>query len=90
MIAMQSKGNTYWLVPILSFFAICTVAAQSAPSLSGLSSDDRDSIEMACSVDKNLHGPAAYHDCLNNKLTRPVRPFCGFRKNPANQELECT
>jgi hypothetical protein len=65
---MRSKHNVYWLVPILSFFAICTVVAQSAPSLSGLSAEDRTSIEAACSTAKYVEGPAAYHACLQRQL----------------------
>ena len=65
---MQSKRDSYWFIPIFLLFAICAVAAQIAPSLSGLSSDDRDSIEMACIVEKNLNGPAAYHACLEQQL----------------------
>jgi hypothetical protein len=65
---MRSKHNVYWLVPILSFFAICTVVAQSAPSLYGLSAEDRTSIEAACSTAKYVEGPAAYHACLQRQL----------------------
>jgi clan AA aspartic protease (TIGR02281 family) len=38
-----------------------------APDLTKLSSDDLQSIELACIIAKN-HGPADYHACLNNQL----------------------
>src|SRR5580658_9574390 len=39
-----------------------------APDLSGLSSEDRTSIEAACSTAKYVGGPASYHDCLQKQL----------------------
>jgi hypothetical protein len=46
--------------------AIFTLTAH-AQSLAGLSSDDRSSIEIACSYART-QGPASYHICLNQQL----------------------
>jgi hypothetical protein len=51
---------------VLSF--ICALVCANPPDLSGLSADDRSSIEMACSYDKVNVGPAAYHRCLQSQL----------------------
>jgi hypothetical protein len=47
----------------------CELAAQAQPpDLSGLNSEDRTSIEAACSTAKYVGGPASYHDCLQKQL----------------------
>jgi hypothetical protein len=47
----------------------CELGAQTPqPDLSGLVSEDRTSIEAACSTAKYLSGPAAYHACLQTQL----------------------
>jgi hypothetical protein len=59
---------------VFSFLArvgvfLSVIAPALATELTGLSSDDRQSIELACVIDKG-HGPAAYHACLNNQLAQ--------------------
>jgi hypothetical protein len=50
-------------------FMGCELVAQATPQdLSTLSSEDRTSIESACSTAKYVGGPASYHDCLRNQL----------------------
>jgi hypothetical protein len=56
-------------VPIVLCILACIVAAEGQqPDLSGLSSEDRTSIDSACSTAKYLDGPAAYHACLQQHL----------------------
>ena len=43
------------------------IAPAFGADLTQLSSDDRQSIELACIIAKS-HGPADYHTCLNNQL----------------------
>src|SRR5437762_513972 len=66
---MQSKRNAYWLILICCSLSISNLAAQSfRPDLSGLSAEDRNSLESACSTEKYLNGPRAYHDCVEKQL----------------------
>jgi hypothetical protein len=52
------------LVPVPSLIA----QTSDRPDLSGVTQEDRNSIESACSYEKNVLGPAAYHDCLAKQL----------------------
>jgi len=48
------------------------------PDLSGLTPEERQSIEMACLQEKVLQGPAAYYICIRHQLSllskAPRRP----------------
>jgi hypothetical protein len=48
---------------------LITIGSCLAQDLSGLPSDDRQSIETACVLAKT-EGPASYHDCLNTQLKK--------------------
>ena len=52
-----------------AFLFLPVVATASAAELTALSSDDRQSIELACIIAKG-EGPAAYHTCLNTQFAR--------------------
>ena len=47
-------------------FSAAVSSAQ--PNLSGLSSDERQSIESVCSSSKAAYGPAAYYECLQKQI----------------------
>ena len=42
---------------------------QSTPDLSGVSSDERSSIQSACASEKFIQGPAAYNRCVASQLS---------------------
>ena len=66
---MESRRKSRWSVLIVFCLWACALGAQSSPSnLSELSSEDRTSIEAACSTAKFVYGPAAYHACLQKQL----------------------
>lgn len=50
------------------FLPLSLVAQVPHADLSRLSSDDRASIESACYLAKNLHGPAVYRSCVEEQL----------------------
>lgn len=58
-------------VPVSAYLICLLILIGSCVSqdLSGLSSDDRQSVEIACVVAKG-NGPASYHDCLNTQLRK--------------------
>ena len=65
---MQSRSGLRKTALIVFSLVACALVAQAQqPTLSGLNSDDRSSIELACVV-ANSNGPAAYHACLRNQL----------------------
>jgi hypothetical protein len=69
LLTMTSRSSFFWT--ILGTFCLLgssLYAQLSQPDLSGLSSDDRTSIEAACSTAKYLNEPASYHQCLQQKL----------------------
>ena len=65
------KYARWLLLAILAASSLspCSLSAQAQPDLSGLSSDDRGSIESACSHAKCIEGPAIYHRCLQAQLS---------------------
>jgi hypothetical protein len=67
----------------------CELVAQTpTPDLSGLSSEDRRSIESACSHAKYMEGPAAYYQCLRTQLdtlSGPSLPGLTRVTSPAQQ-----
>jgi len=65
------KYARWLLLAILAASSLspCSLSAQAQPDLSGLSSDDRGSIESACSHAKYIEGPAAYHRYLQTQLS---------------------
>ena len=66
---MRSAASFSCLVILLACFAARTPGGQSPQSLSNLTSDERQSIEMACSYDKTMVGPAAYYKCVDKQLS---------------------
>ena len=72
---------------VFLFLVLVTrLAAQTSrkPDLSGLTAEERQSIQSACSYDKNINGPAAYHDCLRKQLDQFVgsADLGGSRRTP--------
>jgi hypothetical protein len=60
---------------VVASFLVCSFMPLSAqtpqkPELSGLSQEDRASIESACSYEKLVVGPAAYRECVQNQLSK--------------------
>lgn len=53
---------------IISLTYECEIVSAQKPDLSGLSQEERQSIESACAYDKNINGPAAYNRCLQTQL----------------------
>src|SRR6266516_4085799 len=65
---MQSRPGLRKTALIVFCLVACALVAHAQqPTLSGLNSDDRSSIELACVV-ANSNGPGAYHACLRNQL----------------------
>ena len=64
-------------------------AAETAPRLTGV---EKSSLESACSVDKNLHGPAAYRACVREQLEAfaraPRRPDLSRLSAVERQSME--
>lgn len=64
-------------------------AAETAPLLTGV---EKGSLESACSVDKNLHGPAAYRACVQGQLEAfaraPRRPDLSRLSGVERQSME--
>jgi len=58
-------GIALFLVSFVRLFA-----QTQQPDLSGLSADDRTSIQSTCSHEKYSLGPAAYHQCLQTQLNK--------------------
>jgi len=66
---MRSNRDASWLILIVCCLSICNLAAQSqSPNIPGVSVEDQQSIESACSTDKYLFGPRAYHDCVDRQM----------------------
>jgi hypothetical protein len=83
----------FLLLLTLVMFWPCPSMARSpqAPDLSGLSAEERQSIEMACSYEKNVVGPAAYYTCLKKQLKSLVgvqRPDTSSLTSQERQSIE--
>jgi hypothetical protein len=99
MIQLSSDSDdacgTAWCLLLLTLvmFWPCPSMARSpqAPDLSGLSAEERQSIEMACSYEKNVVGPAAYYACLKKQLSSLVgvqRPDTSSLTSQERQSIE--
>jgi hypothetical protein len=65
---MESRPRLCVTALIVFCLVACGLIAQTQqPNLSGLNSDDRNSIDLACVIAKG-DGPAAYHACLQKQL----------------------
>ncbi len=66
---LQTRAASLALV----LLTICTVQARAQnagpPPLEGVSSAERTMIEAACSLDRNVGGPARYYNCLRSQLS---------------------
>ncbi len=66
---MASRARRFRGIVLALSLLACTLFAQAQqPDISGLNSEDRSSIEAACSTAKYLNGPASYHQCLQRQL----------------------
>jgi hypothetical protein len=71
MRALSPLSALGWARTVIALFFValmhlCALAQQ--PDLSGTTQEERESIESACSYDKVVVGPAAYHRCVQNQL----------------------
>ncbi len=64
----------------LSIGAWASTRPQRAPDLSGLSTDEKRMIADACSLDRQLNGPAEYYACVRGQLT-------ALRDSPGKPDL---
>jgi len=65
---VESRPRLCGTALIIFCLVACELVAQTQqPDLSGLSFDDRTSIELACIIEKG-NGPATYHACLQKQL----------------------
>lgn len=55
-------------VVLVAVWVGMALAQLTQPDLSGVSREERQMIEKACDVDRELRGPAAYYKCLSNQL----------------------
>src|SRR5580704_4299996 len=76
MRALSPLSALGWARTVIALFFValmhlCALAQQ--PDLSGTTQEERESIESACSYDKVVVGPAAYHRCVQNQLNELER-----------------
>jgi len=87
--AIRSSALLIKLAFILLLIPVPSLIAQTSekPDLSGLTQEDRFSIESACSYQKYSVGPVAYHQCVRKQLnelggTNQLQP--GSNSTPSN------
>lgn len=68
--SLNSSNDTVVSAPVNSDAQSAGSNVFSRPDISGLSVQEKDSIEMACSYDKTINGPAAYNNCLSAQLRK--------------------